>query len=148
MIYYIHREEVTETELFDRISYVIEESGLTKTEFAKRINISQPHLSKISAGISNPSDRTITDICREFGVSEKWLRTGDGPKRIPQTFQQEVANLAGRYLNDAAEADRMALVGAILKLPRDQLVPIMDQVIAIGKALEAARNHAPDPPDG
>lgn len=68
--------------------------------------------------------------------------------RTPQTFQQEVANLAGRYLNDAAEADRMALVGAILKLPRDQLVPIMDQVISIGKALEAARNHAPDPPDG
>ena len=105
-------------------------------------------VSMICSGKKSPSDRTIMDICREFGVSEKWIRTGDGPKRIPQTFQQEVANLAGRYLNDAAEADRMALVGAILKLPRDQLVPIMDQVIALGKALEAARSHATDPPDG
>lgn len=124
------------------------DSGITKSEFAARLNISQSMVSMICSGKKSPSDRTITDICREFGVSEKWLRTGDGPKRIPQTFQQEVANLAGRYLNDAAEADRMALVGAILKLPRDQLVPIMDQVIALGKALEAARSHATDPPDG
>ena len=25
-----------------------------------------------------PSDRTIADICREFNVSEHWLRTGEG----------------------------------------------------------------------
>ena len=25
-----------------------------------------------------PSDRTIADICREFGASEEWLRTGNG----------------------------------------------------------------------
>ena len=25
-----------------------------------------------------PSDRTISDICREFNVNEDWLRTGNG----------------------------------------------------------------------
>lgn len=29
-------------------------------------------------GIKVPSARTIADICREFNVSETWLRTGEG----------------------------------------------------------------------
>ena len=29
-----------------------------------------------------PSDRTIADICREFNVSEVWLRTGEGEMHI------------------------------------------------------------------
>ena len=62
----------------NRISTVIEHSKLTKTEFAERINVSQPFISKLAKGISTPSDRTIADICREFNVNEDWLRTGKG----------------------------------------------------------------------
>ena len=62
----------------DRIAECVAESGLTKTEFANRVNLSQPHISKITLGESSPSDRTIADICREFNVSEVWLRTGEG----------------------------------------------------------------------
>ena len=67
-----------------RIGLVVDKSGLTKTAFAKRINISQPFLSQLCSGYSNPSDRTISDICREFRVNEKWLRTGEGPMYLPE----------------------------------------------------------------
>lgn len=116
VIYYSHREGVTKTELFDRISYVIEKSGLTKTEFAKRINISQPHLSKISAGVSNPSDRTITDICREFKVDEIWLRTGDGEPFRQESRNEQIAAFAGDLMTDEPDSFRKAFVSAMSEL--------------------------------
>ena len=64
----------------ERIAICIEKSGLTKTAFAERINLSQPHISKLANGTSAPSDRTIADICREFGISERcWLLFFDQP---------------------------------------------------------------------
>ena len=66
------------SELNERISSVVAMSGNTKTKFAEKINISQPYLSQLCSGAKLPSDRTIADICREFGVSETWLRTGVG----------------------------------------------------------------------
>ena len=67
----------------DRISQVVKESGLTKTAFAKKINISQPYLSQLCGGGYTPSDRTIADISREFHVRREWLETGEGPMRLP-----------------------------------------------------------------
>lgn len=60
-----------------RFSEIVRASGLSKTAFGERINISQQYVSKLTkSGV--PSDRTISDICREFNVSENWLRTGEG----------------------------------------------------------------------
>ena len=50
----------------DRISLVIKERKITKTEFAKRLNVSQAFVSQMCSGAARPSDRTIADICREF----------------------------------------------------------------------------------
>ncbi|MCI9273755.1 MAG: helix-turn-helix transcriptional regulator [Clostridiales bacterium] len=61
-----------------RIAACIKESGLTKTAFAERLNVTQPFVSQLANGSKAPSDRTIADICREFGISESWLRTGEG----------------------------------------------------------------------
>ena len=47
----------------DRISWCISDSGLTKTAFAEKLNVSQPFISKLASGASIPSDRTIADIC-------------------------------------------------------------------------------------
>ena len=65
----------------DRIAWCIEDSGLTKTAFAEKIKVSQQYASKLAKnGI--PSDRTISDICEKFHVSEVWLRTGEGEPYI------------------------------------------------------------------
>lgn len=72
----------------NRISWVIEQSGLTRTAFAKRINVSQQHVSRIAKN-GTPSDRTIADICREFNISETWLRTGEGDPNIQVDEDQE-----------------------------------------------------------
>lgn len=77
----------------ERIAACIKDSGLTKTAFAKRINLSQPFVSQLTSGASAPSDRTITDICREFNISETWLRTGEGQMHIQLSEDSEFVQI-------------------------------------------------------
>lgn len=62
----------------ERIVQVRKQAGLTQEQFAGRIGLSRNFIWMIEKGERIPSDRTITDICREFHVSEIWLRTGEG----------------------------------------------------------------------
>lgn len=61
-----------------RIKTIRKKENLSQEEFGKRLKITRASISKIEAGINNPSDQTIKLICSEFNVNEDWLRTGAG----------------------------------------------------------------------
>ena len=61
-----------------RIKKVREAEKLTQTAFGERLGLSQNYVWMLETGQRVPSDRTIRDICREFGYREEWLRTGKG----------------------------------------------------------------------
>jgi transcriptional regulator with XRE-family HTH domain len=67
-----------------RINNIVEKTKLTKTDFAKKLGISQPFLSQICAGQKIPSDRTISDICRVFNVNRRYLEQGEEPMFLPE----------------------------------------------------------------
>ena len=73
----------------DRIAWCVKDSNLTKTAFAEKINVSQSFISRLVSGEKVPSDRTIADICREFNISELWLRTGEGEPHIQRGEDEE-----------------------------------------------------------
>lgn len=73
----------------DRIAWCVKDSKLTKTAFAEKINVSQSFISRLVSGEKVPSDRTIADICREFNISELWLRTGEGEPHIQREEDEE-----------------------------------------------------------
>lgn len=73
----------------DRIAWCVKDSNLTKTAFAEKINVSQSFISRLISGEKVPSDRTIADICREFNISELWLRTGEGEPHIQRDEDEE-----------------------------------------------------------
>lgn len=52
--------------------------GLTQQEFADRLKIKRGSVANYEIGRNEPIDAVITLICREFGVNEVWLRTGEG----------------------------------------------------------------------
>lgn len=68
----------------DRIVELIETLGLKKSQFAEKLSVSQPYISQLCSGVRTPSDRTISDICREFNIRREWLETGEGPMRLPE----------------------------------------------------------------
>lgn len=63
----------------ERIQKIRKDAGLNQEDFAKKIGLSKNYISLIETGNRIPSDRTISDICREFDVKEEWLREGVGP---------------------------------------------------------------------
>ena len=66
-----------------RIKFLRKNSGLTQEKFAERIGLKQNSIALIESGKRNISDQTILSICREFGVREEWLRTGNGEMYAP-----------------------------------------------------------------
>ncbi len=105
--------------MHNRIRQVRMNANLSQTEFAERINLSKNFISLIENGGREPSDRTIRDICREFGVNETWLRTGVGDPFLPSVREQEIAALTKTLMSDRPESFRSRLVTALLKFPPD-----------------------------
>lgn len=62
----------------DRIKLIRKIKKLSQEEFGVRIGITRSSVSLLESGRNSPSEQTIMLICKEFGVNEVWLRTGEG----------------------------------------------------------------------
>jgi transcriptional regulator with XRE-family HTH domain len=67
----------------ERIKKIRKELDLTQQEFAARIGSVQNTITGYETGRRVPSSQVISLICREFGVNENWLRTGEGEMFAP-----------------------------------------------------------------
>lgn len=61
-----------------RIKDVRKYQNMNQSEFGNRIGVSRDTVANIEGGRIEIKDVVVKSICREFGVSEEWLRTGDG----------------------------------------------------------------------
>lgn len=68
----------------ERIRQVRKENGLSLDRFGACIGLKQAVVSLMENGKSKATDQTILSICREFGIREAWLRTGEGPMKDPE----------------------------------------------------------------
>ena len=95
----------------DRISQVRKHFSLTQKEFGEKIGgLSANYVWMIEKGQRIPSDRTIGDICREFKVSETWLRTGEGEMFIPITEDEKLLEVLADLQVDETNPIRDLLV--------------------------------------
>lgn len=62
----------------ERLKALRNKLNLTQEEFGKKIGSARNTIANYEMGNRTPSNAIITSICREFGVNEVWLRTGDG----------------------------------------------------------------------
>ena len=106
--------------LSERISAVIESLGMKKTAFAERLNVSQAFISQLCSGIKQPSDRTISDICREFNVSEEWLRTGAGDMFQPKSRNEELFEFAAKMAEGNPKSIQAQLLTVMSRLTDEQ----------------------------
>lgn len=119
----------------DRINEILKIKGIKKTEFAKRIGISDSSVSTMCSGKSKPSGQTITMICREFGVNPEWLRDGVGEKFIaaPSAPLDMMARKYRLRLKDYVLIEKLVNLS---EAERDALYRFMVDVIAASTAEE------------
>lgn len=104
--------------LGERIKKARRALDLTQREFGERISIKQNSVAQIEMG-RNTSDQTITSICREFNISEKWLRTGSGEMFTPMA-EESVDELI--RVHDLDALDRQIILEFIKLTAEDREV--------------------------
>lgn len=72
---------------------------LTLEGFGDRIGVTRAAVSKWENGDRGIADSMVVSICREFGVNERWLRTGEG-EMFEQTRETVLDRLAAEYSLD------------------------------------------------
>nr|DAQ40759.1 MAG TPA: helix-turn-helix domain protein [Caudoviricetes sp.] len=91
----------------ERVQAVINATQLSKAKFADPIHVTPQFLSAVCNGKSSLSERTIKDICREYGVDEIWLRDGIGEMFRPRTREDEITTFCADLLGpDATDFQR------------------------------------------
>ena len=130
-------------DLSSRISIVVEESGLTKTAFGERINLTPSSISKLMSGAQNPSDRTLIDIADKFSIREDWLRTGEGPMRIQTTRQEELSQFFGQLLHDDIP-DRREIILALSRMSPEWWKATADLILSAPDAIKKNENPEPE----
>lgn len=110
----------------ERFLHVLDVCDCTKSKAAEKMNVSPAYISQLCAGVRDPSDRTISDICRIFDIQEDWLRNGLEPMRAAKSREEEIAELVGSALSGSSDFKK-AVIRMICSRSDDEL-----------KALEAA----------
>lgn len=115
--------------------------GLTQQEFADRIGISRGNIATYETRDGNPGNSVIHLICREFNVSEHWLRTGDGEMFV-EAPSGALDALAREY---GLDRFGRAVIKKIVNLDEKQWELLSDMVAGIASNLseEAAPARSP-----
>ena len=112
---------------------------MTMEIFGDRIGLKKNSVSQLENGINNPSEQTIKSICREFNVSEAWLRDGSGDMFIPRTRNQIIGDFLNSVMEDNDNSFRKAFIEALSKLDEPEwlvLEKIADEIAANKKRAE------------
>lgn len=117
----------------ERIKKIRKALDLTQQEFANRIGVKRNTVATYEMGRSAPSDSAISLICREFNVSEEWLRTGKGEMFITAS-NNELDLLAKKY--DLSDGARI-LIEKFLHLKKEQQDVIINFVREAAAGLSA-----------
>lgn len=122
-------------EMKDRIKYILREKKLTQTQFANGLNVSLSLVSLLCSGGTPPSKRTISDICRVYGVNPEWLRDGVGEPFLSASSTEYLADIfANAQISDTP---KMQLVKAIVQMPDETIPAVLAFVKGLAKVLPA-----------
>lgn len=104
------------TSLSERIKAVRKAAGLNQKDFGTKIGIGMSAVSLLESGTNNPSDQTLRLICSEFGISRRWLETGEGEMIDPQV-SSDIQSIT-RTMEGQSEAKKR-LVRFVVNMPPD-----------------------------
>ena len=98
-----------------RIKQLRKTLNLTMEEFGKRLGVTRTAISNIESGNRNVTEQMFTSVCREFKVTEDWLRTGEGEMFVSLPDEDEFAAYVEDLLADDGENELYNIIKAVMK---------------------------------
>lgn len=119
----------------ERFLYVLEDSNCSKSKAADKLNVSPAYISQLCSGVREPSDRTISDICRIFDIQEDWLRHGLEPMRAAKSREEEIAELVGSALSGSIDFKK-AVIRMICSRSDEELKALETALLAVYESIK------------
>jgi len=111
-------------ELHERIKEIRKHFRLNQTEFGARLGVSRDVIKNIELDrLKKPEQKEplLKLICREFDVSENWLRFEDGEMFRPLSADEKLAGFMGALMNcDDSDPVKKLLIGFVELSPEEQ----------------------------
>lgn len=109
-------------ERLERFKQIRISENLNQTEFAEKLHSTRSLISKIEANIVPISEKMIREVCREFNISEDWLRYGTGTMHIQKSKITEINDFIDQITFSTSDEDAMKkrLIYAMSKLKPKQ----------------------------
>ena len=133
----------------ERIKAIRKMLAMTGAEFGSRIGLTNASISRIESGVTVTTEQTIRSICREFGVNEVWLRTGEGEPFLYTSREAELGALVRSRLVDAPPSLQTAIITSLLRFdPEGPEWAIVERIYdAIAAELDSYPRESPALPD-
>lgn len=129
----------------NRLKELRQSLDMNQDEFAKKLGVGRSTIANYEAGTREPVSSIVSLICDRFGVSEKWLRTGEGRMDANVGENDEIQRLLRGLKGDNSAEVKRRLVTAILNLDAKQIeagISWMKQTLAIATAADQADTTA------
>ena len=124
----------------ERIKVLRKEKNLSMEGFGSVIGMGKSAVSRIENGVNGTTDQTIRSICREFGVNERWIRTGDG-----EMFEQTRASVLDRLSTEYdLSREQRSVIEAFLDLDPQERDVILKYVHNVFDRSAAQSTAIPD----
>ena len=116
----------------ERIKAIRMKHNLTQIEFGKLIGVSGATISTTESGKTNPELRTIILICEKFGISQKWLETGEGERLVMDQSAQLIPQLHAALAGHPLLAQALnAVVSCMTEEDFRRMEEVIDQAVAV-----------------
>ena len=105
----------------ERYKFILEKSGLSKTDFAESIGISRSHSHHIERGMQKPSREVLERLSTIYNVNLNWLIYGKGQSGLEaetveiELYNQEAAAGYGREIEDYIEKQYIPVLHDFLR---------------------------------
>lgn len=115
----------------DRLRAVRLSTGLNQEQFGEEISVGRQSVAFYESGRRQPSNKTINLICATFGISKKWLLTGEGDMKEPTGDAKEIADIAKSVMTHTDDRFRLRLVKAITEMSDEELRAFKEFVLKV-----------------
>jgi len=117
----------------ERVKEVRRTQRLTLEKFGERLGVKKNSVSQIENGHNSLTNQMAKAICREFGVSESWLRTGEGEMIEPTTPSEHLLAYVARISTEPDKEFQIEFLTALSLMKPEQwklVEDFLDDLIA------------------
>ena len=117
----------------ERIKLLRKALELNQTDFGARIGVKQGTVAAYESGARVPLDSVVVSICRECGVSESWLRSGEGEMFLQLSREEEITKFCMSIIRDPDSEFQRQFVSVLARLEPAQwqlLSDMADKLLA------------------